>query len=139
MGTVESLVHAGVAEAPLPFVAVVALPVAGIRPRATRVAENTCFQPPCWILIGHHTSPRCLFKSPLRPPIPMPSHDMRVLVARGVSPLWRALHVRGPGRPAETIPVGAAFAEAVARLADVVGAGGAAGAVVVEGVLDVVF
>lgn len=56
MGAASSLVHAVVAEAPVAFVALVALPVAVVRRGLAAVAEEAGCESLGWVVGGHKSS-----------------------------------------------------------------------------------
>jgi hypothetical protein len=128
-----SLVDAVIAVPPLPFIAIIALPITRICPCTADIAEHTGLQSPIRIIFASQRARRCsalgkrnLWLSKLVAP-----EDVRVLMGRRVSAGWSLFLVEGPGSPAKAVPVLAAFLSTVAGSAEVVGAIVAAGAVVV--------
>ena len=122
MRAMMALVNAIIAIAPVAFVAVVALPVAGIGVCLAHVAEDSNFHPFPGIVLAHkHMWRRCRFCQWChRPAIPMSNKDMGVLMIWRIATFGCFSFVSRPGSPAKPIPMLASSTEAVAAEAYII-------------------
>lgn len=141
MRTVMALVDAIIAIAPVAFIAIVALPVAGIGICLAHVAEDADFDPFLGIVLAHEHMWRCCGLCQWRhgSAISMPDEDMGVLVVWRIATFGGFSFVSWPGSPAKPIPMLASSAETVAAEAYVILSIVATSTVVVKLVLYVVF
>lgn len=116
MRAMMSLINAIVAIAPVAFVAIIALPVAGVGVRLTHVAENSNFHPLLGIILTHKYMWRCCrFSQGCHwPAIPVSDENMGMLMIWRIATFRRFPFVSWPSSPAESIPMLASSAKAVA-------------------------
>jgi hypothetical protein len=116
---VSSLVDTVIAEAPVPLVAEVTLPVARIGKCFADITEDAIFQPLLWVVFAHEHMRwrRRLSERGQRYPVPMSCEEVWMLIVHGITAVRTIALVPRPSSPSKAKPVLAAFACTVAPVA----------------------
>lgn len=141
MSAVVALIDAVVAVAPIAFITVVALPIAGIGIRSANVTEDAYFYSLLGIVLAHeHMRWGRRFRQRRHwSAIPMSNENMWVFMIRWIASFGRFTFVTRPSGPSKAVPVLASFAETIAAETEIVLAIVTTAAVVVEFILYAIF